>query len=216
MLVFSSKFPTSLKGTALLMHAKAVHSCNLVKAELIERLAADSRLDAVWVELTRRVRQDHRPTCEYSRPARPPDHAVAMNKEDAQATALAELFNCIIISVECCRLLPENHSTPIADFLRKKADRLRADGSRRSMTQANQLSRAAEICSEQPQPDSAKEIAIELATYLEARFGDKMYGTTATIVSVAWEKDITPAKVRGWCDASMSASGQNDQPQSYS
>jgi hypothetical protein len=216
MLMFSSKFPTSLRRTALLMHAKADHSCNLAKTELIARLAADSRLDTVWVELTKRVRQDHKPTPEYSHPACPPKHAAAMDPEHAQAKALEELFVSIVWLVESSRALTTQTGVRVADLLLEAADRLRANGSRQSNRDANWLAKAAQIYSSQQQSDPAREIAIGLTTYLKDRFGDKMYGTTASIVSVALETNITVAMVRNWCASTVIANSQNDQPGAYS
>src|SRR4029077_10222654 len=97
MLVFSSKFPGSLRRKASLLHTKADYSGNLEKASLIARLTADNRMDPVWNELTKRVRVDHKP--EFSHPALPPPRAATVSAEDAQTKALEELLNSIVIAV---------------------------------------------------------------------------------------------------------------------
>jgi hypothetical protein len=137
-----------------------------------------------------------------------------MSAEDAQTKALAELFFWIVFTVEYCRPSTKDEGSLVVDRLRQRADLLRRS-SGRSAKKANVLSKAADIYESLPRPDQARGVALELAAYFEERFGDPMYGTTAIIVSVAMQKDVTRAKVRKWCPASMIKTGQNDQPGSY-
>lgn len=212
MLHFSKKFPPSLQRTVSLLHTEADYSSNLEKASLIARLVADSRMDVVWNELTKRMRANHKPTPGYFRAARPPAWAAAMSAEDAQTKALAELFSWIVFNVEYC--WTKDEGSLVVDRLRRRADLLRRTG--RSAKEANVLSKAADIYESLPEPDQARGVVLELASYFEERFGDPMYGTTAAIVSVAMKQNVTRAKVRNWCSATMIKTGQNDQPGSYS
>jgi hypothetical protein len=211
MLVFSSKFPGSLRRKASLLHTKADYSGNLEKASLIARLTADNRMDPVWNELTKRVRVDHKPTSEFSHPALPPPRAATVSAEDAQTKALEELLYSIVIAVECSRHLSTAPVVDVANLLLQEADRLQGHKSRRSERDAGRLSKAVETYSTECKADPAQEVALELATYLKKRFGNPMYETTATIVSVALEKEVTRPMVRNWYSASVLKRGQNDQ-----
>jgi hypothetical protein len=207
MLAFSSKFPATLQRPASLLHTKADYSGDLEKASLIARLTADSRMDAVWNELTKHRRSNHKPSSGFFRPAIPPSHAAAMSAEDAQTKALEELFYSIVIALERSRHLSTDPVVDVADLLLREADRLRGGKSRRSTSKASRLSKAAKIYTSQSKPDPVRDVAIELATYLKGRFGHPMYETTATIVSVALEKKVTKPMVRDWYAASMLKSG---------
>jgi hypothetical protein len=211
MLAFSSKFPATLQRTASLLHTRADYSGNLEKASLIARLTADSRMDPVWNELTKRARIDHKPGSEFSHPALPPPKAAVISARDAQTKALEELFRVVVSTVDCYGVLSTDPVVDVADLLLQEADRLRGGKSRRSERDASRLSRAAEIYSAVRKADPAQEVALEFATYLKERFDNPMYETTATIVSVALEKKVTKAMVRNWYAASVRKGGQNDQ-----
>jgi hypothetical protein len=211
MLAFSSKFPATLQRTASLLHTKADYSGNLKQASLIARLTADSRLDAAWNELTKRARSNHKPTLKFSRPASPPSYAAAMSAEEAQMKALQELFCEVVLMVEYHRPFSSLAGARVAHAILKEASSLRNGNSRKSKSKANQLSKAATAIVSLVQPDPAREIALELNTYFEERFRSPMYGTTAVIVSVALERNVTRAMVRNWYAASVLKGGQNDQ-----
>jgi hypothetical protein len=212
MLSFSKKFPASLRSRASQMHAKAVAGArasithnNAVfssfteKALLIERLASE-RMDAVWTELTKRVRLNYQPTAKYFYPAHPPEHAAASLAMDPQLIALEELFCWIVSTVEWSQLLPPADDVPVADLLLEEAGRLRCNNTGRSSWKASTLSKAAEIFRlQQKKPDPTRALAIDISEYLKERFGNPMYGTTATIVSVALGRKVTPATVRQYC-----------------
>jgi hypothetical protein len=220
MLVFSSKFPAFLQKTTSAMHAKASQVGNIRKVLLIERLASDKRMDAVWTELTKRERSNHKPTTRFFRRAIPPAKAPAMPAELAQAKALEELFYLIVIEVERSRDLSTDPVPGVADLLLQEAGRLQCDKSSRSKSGARQLSRAAKVISSARKANPAREVALGLAAYFEERFGDltyritaadPMYGITATIVTVALEVNVTKAMVRNWYATSVLKGGQNDQ-----
>jgi hypothetical protein len=116
---------------------------------------------------------------------------------------MAGLFNFIIAESSQALRAENSGQDRTADLLRESAYRLQANGSRRENAKANRLLEAAEIYSSQPRCDSARKVAIELAKYLEEHFGNRMYGTTATIVSVALERNVTTAAVRSWCSRPM-------------
>jgi hypothetical protein len=215
MLAFSSKFPAALQRTASLLHTKADYSGNLEKAALIARLTADSRMDPVWNELTKRKRSNHKPTSAFFYPASPPPEAPALSTGPAQTKALEELFYSIVIAVECSRHLSTDPVVGVADLLLEEACRLQSGISRRLRSKASQLSNAAKIYSTARKANPAQEVALELAAYFEERFGDPMYGTTATIVSVALEKKVTRRMVRNWYSRSVLKGGQNDQPAAH-
>jgi hypothetical protein len=239
MLSFSKKFPASLRSRASRMHANAVAGARVSqmanalagarasiahdnaifssyaeKASLIviERLASDPRMDAVWTELTKRVRSGNQPTAKYFHPARPRKPLAI----DPQPIALEELFCWIVPKVVCSRFLAPADDVPVADLLLQEADRLRGAGSRKMGINANQLSKAATILASIEKPDPARQVVIELATYLEERFGNAMYGATSIIASVALDQKITKKMVRTWCSRSVTKSGQNDQNRAYS
>jgi hypothetical protein len=225
MLSFSKKFPASLRSRASQIHAKAVwgarasithdnaaFSSYTEKASLIERLASDPRMDVVWTEVTKRVRSGYQPTAKYFHPARPPKHASLATQP--QPIALEELFCWIILAVECSQLLAPADDVPVADLLLKEADRLRGTDSRRNRSKADQLSKAAAICASIKKLDPAREVVIDLITYLEKHFGNAMYGATSIIASVALDRKITKKMVRE--SRSVTKSGQNDQNRAYS
>jgi hypothetical protein len=211
MLSFSEKFPAALRSRALAMHARAVASRNTAKASLIERLASDPRMDTVWTELTKRVRLNYQPTAKYFYPAHPPEHAAASLAMDPQPVALEELFCWIVSTVECSQLLASADDVPVADLLLKEADSLLRTNSRRNRSDADQLSKAAAIWASIEKPDPARQIVIDLSTYLEERFGKAMYVVTSIIANVALDQKITREMVRSWCSRSVTKSGQNDQ-----
>ena len=206
MLFFSKKFPTSLRSRAAQMHANAVagarasithdnalFSSYTEEALLIERLASDPRMDEVWVELTKRVRSGYQRTAKYLHPAHPPKHAAASLAVDPQAVAIERLFDWIVVSVECSRWAPAD-DIPLA--LRKAARRLRGIDSRRNRSKADVLSKAATIFASIPKPDPARQVVIDLSTYLKQHFGNAMYGATSIIASVALDRKVTKKMVR--------------------
>ena len=154
MLSFSEKFPAFLQARASAMYARAVAISFTEKASLIERLASDPRMDAVWAELTKRERSGYQRTDKYFHPACPPKHAAASLAMDPQPVALEELFCWIVSTVQCSQL-----SAP---------------------------------------PDPARQVVDDLATCLEERFGNAMYGMTSIIASVALDQKITKKMVRSW------------------
>ena len=226
MLFFSKKFPTSLRSRAAQMHANAVagarasithdnalFSSYTEEALLIERLASDPRMDEVWVELTKRVRSGYQPTAKYLHPAHPPKHAAASLAVDPQAVAIERLFDWIVVSVECSRWAPAD-DIPLA--LRKAARRLRGIDSRRNRSKADVLSKAATIFALIPKPDPARQVVIDLSTYLEQHFGNAMYGATSIIASITLDQKITKKMVRTTCSRSVTKSGQNSRIRAYS
>jgi len=226
MLFFSKKFPTSLRSRAAQMHANAVagarasithdnalFSSYTEEALLIERLASDPRMDEVWVELTKRVRSGYQRTAKYLHPAHPPKHAAASLAVDPQAVAIERLFDWIVVSVECSRWAPAD-DIPLA--LRKAARRLRGIDSRRNRSKADVLSKAATIFALIPKPDPARQVVIDLSTYLEQHFGNAMYGATSIIASITLDQKITKKMVRTTCSRSVTKSGQNGQIRAYS
>jgi len=198
MLSFSKKFPASLQARASAMHAQAFQAENSMKAALIERLASDSRMDTVWVELTKCKRDysSYQSSTEYFHPARAPKQATASLVTDPQPTAIEEFFRWIVSAVECAQLLAAANDVPVADLLLQEADRLRGADSRRNKSTVDQLSKAAAICASIQKPNLAPQVVIELATYLEERFGSAMYGMLSTVASVALDQNITKAMVR--------------------
>ena len=226
MLFFSKKFPTSLRSRAAQMHANAVagarasithdnalFSSYTEEALLIERLASDPRMDNVWVELDKRVRSGYQRTAKYFHPAHPPKHAAASLAVDPQAVAIERLFDWIVVSVECSRWAPAD-DIPLA--LRKAARRLRGIDSRRNRSKADVLSKAATIFALIPKPDPARQVVIDLSTYLEQHFGNAMYGATSIIASITLDQKITKKMVRTACSRSVTKSGQNGQIRAYS
>ena len=208
MLSFSKKFPTSLRSRASQMHANAVagarasithdnalFSSYTEEALLIERLASDPRMDEVWVELTKRVRSGYQRTAKYLHPAHPPKHAAASLAVYPQPVAIERLFDWIVVSVECSRWAPAD-DIPLADLLRKAARRLRGIDSRRNRSKADVLSKAATIFALIPKPDPARQVVIDLSTYLKQHFGNAMYGATSIIASVALDRKVTKKMVR--------------------
>jgi hypothetical protein len=200
MLSFSKKFPDFLRSRASAMHAKAVASSFTAKASLIERLASDPRMDTVLAELTKRVRSSYQPAPEYFHSARPPEYAAASLAMDPQHIAIEELFCWIASTVECSWLLAPAEDVPVADLLLEEAGRLRCKNTGRSRGKASILSKAAGVFRlQQKKPDPARALAIEISEYLKERFGNPMYGTIATIVSVALGRKVTLATVRQYC-----------------
>ena len=123
-----------------------------------------------------------------------------MSAEDAQTKALEELFYSIVIALERSPHLSTDPVVDVADLLLREADRLRGGKSRRSTSKAGWLSKAAKIYTSQSKPDPVRDVAIELATYLQGRFGVLMYDTTATMASVALENTVPQPMVKN-CNA---------------
>jgi hypothetical protein len=182
------------------MYAKAVANSFTAKALLIERLASDPRMDTVWTELNKRVRLNYQPTAKYFYPAHPPEHAAASLAMDPQPTAIEDLFCCIVSTVEYACLFSPQPDVYVPNRLLEEADRLATNNTVRSKGKARTLSKAARVYRlEQNEPDPARVVALEISEFLKERFGNPMYGTTATIVSVALGKKVTPATVRQYC-----------------
>ena len=200
MLSFSEKFPAFLQARASAMYARAVAISFTEKASLIERLASDPRMDTVWTELTKRERSGYQPTGKYFHPARPPKHAAASLAMDPQPTAIEELFCCIVSTVEYACLFSPQPDVYVPNRLLEEADRLATNNTVRSKGKARALSKAARVYRlEQNEPDPARAVALEISEFFKERFGNPMYGTTATIVSVALGEKVTPATVRQYC-----------------
>jgi hypothetical protein len=197
-LSFSEKFPAALRSRASAMHARAVASRNTAKVSLIERLASDPRMDTVWTELNKHKRSGYQRTDKYFHPACPPEHAAASLAMDPQPVALEELFCWIVSTVECSQLLAPADDVSVADLLLKEADSLRRTNSPRNRSDADQLSKAAAIWASREKPDPARQVANDLATCLEERFGNAMYKVTSIIASVALDQKITRKMVRSW------------------
>lgn len=222
MLAFSRRFPVFLQATAGQMHAKALASGDTWKATLIERLAADGRMDGVWNELSKRSRSDHKATHEYFYAARPPEHAAPAPAPDLQSKAIQELFIWIVIETNRARHYgtPSSSRSEIEERLQQDAARLKLANSRRSTAAGNKLRKAAGVYSSLSRPESDSDLANEIAEFLEERFwaspdrtsGNAMYGITATILSVALDRTITKAAVRGWCSNTVSQRGKNCHP----
>jgi hypothetical protein len=204
MLSFSKNFPASLKPVASAMHDNALRAENDAKVGLILRLTSES-MDNVWSGLKKRVRSNHKPTNVYYRPARPPKDAAPLSPEDAQAKALEELFCVIVSAVDSYSLL--SHTDPlnsVADRVLEDVKRLGGGNTRRAKQKAKELSKAAAVYSSERKRDPARDVALELATYFKERFGEQPFKTIATIISVAFGRNIPPTKVRSWCSPTCS------------
>lgn len=174
-----------------------LHSGSPIAVAVIERLTTDRRMRRVWDELTKERRENHRRTGK-------PLHKLA-GKFDfiGHDSAVAGLFEFAanIGRLTLALPTPDHPDRPfqaLADRLKEEAKRLGNDRISKKITK--QLLMVAENCEATilAAYNPEKNIAVEVAYWLDTVFGSPKYKTTAIITGVITGRAITDRKVRTW------------------
>jgi hypothetical protein len=184
---------------------RQAHSDSQIGVDLIDRLAADARMQRVWSELAKRDSGTKGPR--YRVAAKFASHGI---DEGSAAVGLLEFaFNLGRLTLT----LPssDNPARPykvLAQKYRHEAEELADDrGGQGIRWRLLALARYCDAITASAHNPS-KAIAGEIAGWLETVFGSPMYKTTATITSVITGREITDRKVRTW----LTADRRNSEP----
>jgi hypothetical protein len=198
--------------------------------ELIQRLATDPAMSAVWNELGKKKRTKHKSTTIYHHSANASGRSLirignTSSPGSRQAAAMARLFRKVVSfaldDLPAFLKEPQRHPrwktwTKRAKELRRDTDKLR--DSRGVASQIRRILDAAlayeELTSNSYEcpackhairfsdgnsaTDEAERLSRLVASECRKLFGTAMYRTVTTIVSVALNRNVTPASVRLW------------------
>jgi hypothetical protein len=192
----------------------------VVVAALVERLATDARMQAVWAQLQKKKRHRYKPTDVFLYRVRSEAKVVGTIADPMkrQMDAMLWLFSAVVVLS-----LPHDHAAvapspppqsrewaSFAPKLRKQADRFRAAGEDKlaHLLEATLEGRERIHALEDLGPIFARQIrgnkqvqffARAVARLCRDLFGDFMYGTVSWLVSVALDRNITGHMIREWC-----------------
>ena len=194
--------PRCLHAQAVKIHARHVQRGHALHAALVRLLLTDERMKGVWQQLLKHKRdQHHTPTREFYYPARLP--AAAGSTSEIQDRGLQALFFESLMFAEEPWLPGEaQHYTEIAANLRKDAAVAGEKKDRKHQGIETVLRAAASAYDEMNdlmRTGHARQLAVQIADLMQEIFGITGYRSTATIVSVALQTEITSSQVREWC-----------------
>jgi hypothetical protein len=195
-------FPKQIAGAARLIYERALNRSQ-DEATLVARLITDPRMATVWRELEKRERQSHQPTPTFHHKARVDVPPGPQGDIDIQYNAMKQLLAFALLAAKTPRILQSYPQySGLANQLRSDADRVRNDQpGAKAERLAKSLVRAADAYDEIGRLESAnhyRTAIADIAEFMSERFGSRMHGLTATIASVALEREISPSKVREW------------------
>jgi hypothetical protein len=172
---------------------------NQALADIVERLVTDPRMRRVWTELLRKKGDGS-----FYSPVKLPAGASKMSALDAQHRACLEIF-CAAVSVMQHPILmhPFPSYRDLATRLRADAKALEKRTPRKTFKPlARPLTAAAESYEELAKTDISAEDLREatgaLTLLFAERFGPGHFRTIATIISVAFNQDVSPDDVKNW------------------
>jgi hypothetical protein len=204
-------------------HSKRHVDCDKCEYILVlERLLTDRRMKSVWAELSKRKRENYRPTKAFKHPSQLSwvDPGDADSRQNHAMTSLfyfalnhAATGARVMTSAEVLKLRSRllNDAKTLrtaADLIRRRipnqaaAAQVNDDIARACETDAALLAadRPNRLVVERRRGDpQARCFAILLADRCRQLFKAPLYGVTATLVSVASRRQITKRAVREWC-----------------
>jgi hypothetical protein len=202
--------PQLVAREAKALFREAAHCPDELK--LIRRLATDPRMNKVWFELQRRRRKGRKLTNEFL-------HSVSLpgpfDKDQAakrRNVAMTALFQTAVargrlgismgspVSVEAARRLDRERAAGLREDA-KVFDAMKKGAAARKLVRAAQVyeKRANELFMFGHGKTAAVGFAVQTAKLMCDLFGSPMYGTVATVSSVALNREIEPHTVREWC-----------------
>jgi hypothetical protein len=209
-LAFPDWVPRRVAQEAEALHKEAAGLWSRDEIEVLNRLATDPRMKVAWDELRKRRRQAHRPTGKFFYSVPSPGPVSSERAADLHAAALAILFKFVVLRARLnIGSLPQLEAarrpySEQAALLRQDAETLAAEGDRAA---AKRLVKAAEVYERRGDKfflfghGQTAEVgfAVSIAKLMSDLFRSPMYGTVATLASVAFDRQIQRDAVREWC-----------------
>ena len=198
--------PRCLVAKAIALHSRETTSGRERDAALIERLTNDGRMERVWQELSKRKRIEHKQTEDFRYPIRPSAGSVPTTAIEAQSRAFLELFMVAFMDTLCWPWLPGN-SVSHREMARNLCVHAESVQGGQPRSKRRQLARrfydAAKAYEEWEVLEPLDHVhtvsvVINIAAFMNERFGSPMYGLTATVASVALGRDIRRQNVVDW------------------
>jgi hypothetical protein len=203
--------PELVAQAARTLRAHYLKSNSISHNVILERLIADERMRRVWKELSRHRREQHQPTDAFLRSSE-------LLKQDAAMTSL--FYFALNLAVNAPAVITRKELETVRSetlhrvaALRAAADEIRLygpsqaaaakvnDDIARHLEEPLPRMEASRLVVERDTGDAqARCFSILFTGYCRQVFGSPLYGTTATVASVALGREITARAVREWCE----------------